>query len=30
MMRGIKENWYLLAVVESVTVYRLAKWVHLP
>jgi hypothetical protein len=29
-VRAIKENWYLLTVVESVTVFRLARWVHLP
>jgi hypothetical protein len=29
-MRAIKENWYLLTVVESVTVFRLARAKHLP
>jgi hypothetical protein len=29
VMRAIKENWYLLTVVESVTVFRLAKWMRL-
>lgn len=30
VMKTIKENWYLLTVVESVTVFPLARWMILP